>query len=71
MKWNGVREECQDWRSITYGELLGELVKKYGDRIAVIGEEEQITYRELDKLSDNLLGYFLENDLSCGDIVIL
>lgn len=71
MKWNGVREECQDWRSITYGELLGELVKKYGDKIAIIGEEEQITYRELDKLSDNLLGYFLENDLSCGDIVIL
>ena len=45
MKWNGVREECQDWRSITYGELLGELVKKYGDKIAIIGEEEQITYR--------------------------
>ncbi len=70
-KYNGVQEDCEGWRSITYGDLIKELVEKYGDRVAAIGEEEEITYEQLDKMSDNLLGYLLEQGLKKGDIVIM
>lgn len=69
--WNGIQEECDGWRSITYGDLLAELVDKYSDKKAVVGEECEITYSELNIMSDNLLGYFLSLGLRKGDIVIM
>lgn len=71
MKWNGIREECEGWRSITYGDLLKELVDKYKNKTAIISDEENITYRELDCMSDSLLAYLLEIGIKKGDTVIL
>ncbi|MBQ8961616.1 MAG: AMP-binding protein [Ruminococcus sp.] len=71
MKWDGVREHCDKWRCITYGVLLGELAEKYGDKTAVVCEDERISYSELDTMSDSLLAYFLSLGLKKGDIVVL
>ena len=71
MKWDGIREHCDKWRNITYGGLISELADKYSSRTAVVCDDTEITYSQLDAMSDSLLSFFLETGLSKGDIVIM
>ncbi|AZK47901.1 (2,3-dihydroxybenzoyl)adenylate synthase [Paenibacillus lentus] len=46
------REGC--WRGETFGSMLRERAKVYGDRIAIVSGERRISYAELDARTDRL-----------------
>lgn len=69
-KWNGVMEDCEKFRKITYGDCLKEWSQKYGEKVAICCDEEQLTYNQLDRYTNNLMVYFSTLGLKKGDIVI-
>lgn len=56
------QEGC--WRGETFGEMLRERAKAYGERIAIVSGERRISYAELDdrtdRLAEGLLGIGIE-----------
>lgn len=50
-------------------ELFREITNTYPENIALIYKNENLTYKELDKLSDNLAKYLIECGIKKGDIV--
>lgn len=69
-KWDGIRENCEDFRKITYKDCLIDWAERWGDKVAISCDGETITYKELDEKSDNLMAYFYRLGLRKGDIVI-
>ncbi|GGE47094.1 amino acid adenylation domain-containing protein [Pedobacter psychrotolerans] len=46
-------------------------VEKVPDEIAVVFEEKKITYRQIDKTSDQLAGYLSMQELNSGELILL
>src|SRR5690349_6104739 len=55
----------------TFPLLVGELAERFGDRVALIGEDETLTYRELAARVNQVARWALEQGLGRGDIVCL
>jgi len=69
-QWNGIREDCDGWEAITYGELLRRWSRDWGEAIAVKQANQAISYEELLRRSLSLAGYFTHKGLNNGDMVI-
>lgn len=59
------------WEKTTHGEKLKACAAKYGDRIALIDENGQMSYRQLDEASDRMAAYFLSQGFERGDRMII
>ena len=53
----------------TFAEKFQEMVAKYPDKTALIWMGKRITYRQLDKLSNQLAAYLVKNGLKPDDVV--
>lgn len=53
----------------TIVDLFEEQVKKTPDNIAVVFEDQKLTYRELNEKANQLARYLIENGIKSGDIV--
>src|SRR5437762_12228513 len=50
---------------------IGDLAESFGDKIALIGEHEVLSFRELAALSNRFARWALDQGLSRGDVVCL
>lgn len=57
------------WEPFTLGEQLRRWADKYQDKVALVEEEEQMTYRELDSKADALASGFYRMGIRKGDKV--
>jgi len=71
--WPKVLEQYYHKVGYWRGESLSVLVEQYAtsDDIALIGQSEQISYRELDRRSTRLAHYLLSNGVCKGDTAIV
>ena len=54
------------------GELLGEAARRFGDRPAYVGENELVvSYRDLDRVSDEVAAALAGRGVGEGDVVAL
>ncbi|WP_438445515.1 (2,3-dihydroxybenzoyl)adenylate synthase [Gorillibacterium sp. sgz5001074] len=63
------QEGC--WEGITFGELLRKQAQTYGERTALIGGGERISYRELDRRADRLASGLAGLGIRQGDRVVV
>ncbi|MGN7414744.1 (2,3-dihydroxybenzoyl)adenylate synthase [Paenibacillus sp. SAF-068] len=63
------QEGC--WEGITFGEMLRQRADLYGNRVAVISGEQQLTYAELDDRVDRLASGLYAKGIRQHDRVIL
>ncbi|MEU1882192.1 (2,3-dihydroxybenzoyl)adenylate synthase [Streptosporangium sp. NPDC020072] len=59
------------WRGETFGGLLRERAAAHGDRVALVGGGERVTYRELDERADGLATGMLGLGIGPGDRVVV
>jgi long-chain acyl-CoA synthetase len=52
------------------GKVLEESVSKFGDRVAIIFEDEKVSFRELDRLVNNLSAGLVAEGVKKGDCVV-
>ena len=55
------------WEHSTHGSKLKNCAEKYGERIALIDEQEEISYQELDLRSDQMAAWMLHEGFVKGD----
>ena len=53
------------------GKALEESVKKYGDKIAIIYEDVKLSFKETDRLTNNLANGLKEKGVKKGDLVAI
>ena len=63
------RTESDYDRTRSVVDLFREAAGRYPDNIAVICEDEKCTYREADRISDNIAAYIEKQGLKRGDVV--
>ena len=44
-KWDGIRENCEDFRKITYKDCLIDWAERWGDKVAISCDGDTITYK--------------------------
>ena len=66
-EWNKTETDYD--RTSTVVSLFKNAAKKFPDNIAVIYEDKQCTYSEVDRLSDNIAAFIESNCCSKGDVV--
>ena len=59
------------WSGETFGRLLRERARAYGDRVAVVDGERKVSYRELDERADRLAAGLQRIGVGHGDRVVL
>jgi len=59
------------WRGRTFGDLLADWVRRRPDRTAVVDDRARLTYAELDRATDRLVGGLLRLGLRPGDRVVV
>ncbi|MBU4612317.1 AMP-binding protein [Achromobacter sp. GG226] len=59
------------WRGETFGQVLRERARQYGDKIAIVGGDQRWSYAELDRRADAMARAFLDSGLRPGDRVIV
>lgn len=52
--------------SITFGGFTDTLAKKYGDKTAIVFKGDTLSYRDLDRFSDNIMMFYLSHGISKG-----
>ncbi|MCY8232166.1 (2,3-dihydroxybenzoyl)adenylate synthase [Priestia endophytica] len=62
-------KEC--WTNETFGSMLKDRAKTYGEKIAVKSSTKELSYRELDQKADELAAGFQKLGLKKGDKVVL
>ena len=70
--WQGVFEYNSTDKEIekaTIQQLFKEATKKYSENIAVKANNKEITYKELDRRSNQVARYLLEQGIKKGDVV--
>ncbi len=55
----------------TYPQVLRKLAEEHGDRLALISDREQMTYRQYDRRGDQYARWALANGIAKGDVVAL
>jgi fatty-acyl-CoA synthase len=55
----------------TYPQVLRRLAQEHGDRLALISDREQMTYRQYDRRGDQYARWALANGIAKGDVVAL
>lgn len=65
------REDCEGWECTTLGDKFDESAKRYGDKPAVVDDENSLTYLELKNCADSMAGFFLGRGLEKGDTVVV
>ena len=65
--WNKTETEYDNTRTVV--SLFRAAAEKYPDNIAVIYEDESLTYKEADQRSDNIAAYIEKLSLGKGDVV--
>ncbi len=58
-----------EYEDKTFAEKFRETVEKYADKTCLIYLGKEITYREIDRLSNRLAHYLIKNGLKPGDVV--
>ena len=58
-----------EYESLTFAEKFRETVAKYGDKTALIYLDVKITYKQLDKLSNQMAAFLIKSGLKPGDVV--
>jgi len=53
------------------GKVLEESVAKFGDKVALFFEDEKVSFRELDRLVNNLSAGLIEEGMRKGDCVVI
>lgn len=64
-------EYLEDWEKKALGEHIETWAKKYGNKVAVISGNEELSYEELNKKSSQLAYGMLDLGIKKGDIVLL
>ncbi|MGC4019656.1 MAG: AMP-binding protein [Muricomes sp.] len=64
-------EGLEGWEKLNFSQQLACWAKKYGDKVAVIDAEAEITYRELDHRASILAGAFLDSGIRQNDKVVV
>jgi len=59
------------WAGETFGGLLRDRARAYGDRVAIVDGERRITYRELDERADRLAAGLARIGIGARDRVVL
>ncbi|UCG65258.1 MAG: AMP-binding protein [Deltaproteobacteria bacterium] len=59
------------WRNLTFGDILDRNVASIPDKVAVIDDTREVTWRELGKKVDRLALHFKKLGLEYGDFVVL
>ncbi|MGL5440736.1 MAG: (2,3-dihydroxybenzoyl)adenylate synthase [Filifactoraceae bacterium] len=59
------------WEHLTVGEHLNKWVDKYNDRIAIVDEDLQLTYRQLKDEVNHYANGLLENGFKKGDKILI
>ncbi|AKO93620.1 (2,3-dihydroxybenzoyl)adenylate synthase [Priestia filamentosa] len=62
-------KEC--WTNETFGSMLKDRAKTYGEKIAIKSNTKELSYRELDQKADELAAGFQKLGLKKGDKVVL
>lgn len=55
----------------TYPQVVRQLVKIHGDRLALISDRERMTYRQYDQRADQYARWALDHEIGRGDVVAL
>jgi 2,3-dihydroxybenzoate-AMP ligase len=63
--------ETECWTNETFGSMLKDRAKTYGEKIAVKSSTKELSYRELDQKADELAAGFQKLGLKKGDKVVL
>lgn len=77
VKENLYKQLCEDyekrglWKLYTHSEKLRKCAEKYGERIALIDGQEEISYNELVRRSDAMAAYFLLKGFVKGDRIVI
>lgn len=64
-------EGLEGWERISLGEWLENCAAKYGEKIAVIDSEKELTYNELNDKVDRLASAFRSIGIEAGDKVVI
>lgn len=59
------------WPNLTFGDLLDRNVASFPDRVALIDDAKEVTWRELKEKSDRLAIHFKKMGLNYGDFIVL
>ena len=59
------------WEHSTHGSKLKNCAEKYGERIALIDEQEEISYQELDLRSDQMAAWMLHEGFVKGERIVI
>ncbi|MGW6010629.1 (2,3-dihydroxybenzoyl)adenylate synthase [Streptomyces sp. NPDC055210] len=59
------------WAGLTFAEVLKQLVREHGDRIAVVDERTRLGYAELDRLADRAAAGLAGLGVAAGDRVVV
>ena len=59
------------WHNMTFGDVLDRNVASLPDKVAIIDDARQLTWRELKERSDRLAVHFLKAGLEYGDFVVV
>lgn len=66
-----IYEGLEFWEKKSLGTYIKEWAEKYGDRVAVIAEDDELTYEEVDRLSDERAFGLSGLGLKKGDIAAI
>jgi len=64
-------EESDFWEPLTLGEHLKRWAEAYRDRVALVEQETQVTYEELDRKADELAAGLVHIGIQKGDHVVV
>lgn len=66
-RWNETQKDYDAHKTVV--DAFAEMVVQYPDKVAVVFQQEQLTYQELDRLTDKVAQYLTDLSLKQGDIV--
>ncbi|HFQ8395413.1 salicylate-AMP-ligase [Streptococcus agalactiae] len=59
------------WDHTTLGEFITDCVNKYGDNIAVVNGDIELSYKDIDRQSNSFANGLLKAGFKCGDKIVL
>ncbi len=59
------------WQPFTLGEHLRAWARKYGERVALVGQGRRMSYKELDRCADELASGFYHLGIKPGDRILI
>ena len=60
---------CDVCKDLTMSEMFEEQVVKFGDRIAVVNKQQEVSYKELNNIANQIAWRLIKNGIGVGDYV--